>query len=803
MAAGSVLARFRSDPARTNEECDELLSALLQTHTQSDGRWAAITKEFCTLSAQSKSREWCKRRSMKLDSSRPVPIVAAASSESVSSCPKSQDQQGDKPFEVLTFAKTFHRPWKKYYGSIRGNMPHGHGLLVFTDDGVHVGEFRNGDALGYGLHYYPAAHSVAGPEAHTMVIGTWKKNKPDGPSFTLSPTHTVLAVYADGSAYGLGLESGEARSFDSRPPVPTDKMPDAFGMCKSVKWSCDRSLELVWKIRDEWPEDVNEVFPVACIFQALQRLTRIEREAERLQSKHSTETPRSEDEDLVDPPWADDIRSVLTSAIHKPENIAPPEFYHQEGNRLFKMSTEGALISAVEMYTKALRISPPADFELRSILYTNRAMAQNRLTNKDMAANDALVALFLNPGSMKAVHWATRIHLDLGLPQEASFALRHVLEHGVINEDNIAYLGDDCNKTPPRLGKGMDKFALKETHLHDDIRKIYFRENTFGHFHAFFMGEPTLITEVKAKAAYKMACKKLDSDGAIDSLYKRQYEEFVRDLRSAMSNEVPCKPSRMWPMLERHCADSDWHWWQQEMIKEGQKPGAWTAPALCRSWSHTPVMLRRWAMEEAIFMLELAHGMTPPGLTASVEIDVEAMCIGGSFLELVTRVIQGEENESTAYGVVKTAIIRLVGDSKAPKLLRFLRRSRSEFLTSFCWFTIVGVCGHAEWPQCCKPVRRAPLSSLRGGVDPDSSRSTFFSRIKDEALQRYHDLSQKWVAVCVHCSRVAGPDEKFRKCSRCFTKCNRSIRYCGAECQQADWSNHRVVCGQVVELTPT
>ena len=46
-------------------------------------------------------------------------------------------------------------------------------------------------------------------------------------------------------------------------------------------------------------------------------------------------------------------------------------------------------------------------------------------------------------------------------------------------------------------------------------------------------------------------------------------------------------------------------------------------------------------------------------------------------------------------------------------------------------------------------------------------------------------------AVCAKSTAELAEGEKLRKCSKCET-----VHYCGADCQRADWKEHKKVCGK-------
>ena len=144
-------------------------------------------------------------------------------------------------WQCIEFAPSLGRPWKFFVGQVAGGWPHGKGLLVFHDGGMHVGEFVNKDAVGAGMHYYP----LFMPK---NVLGNWKYNKPHSAVLQWKGASVNLCRFKDGSAYGVGLSDGELLSFNSRPPMPIALKEGCPSLLKAMKTEVLAAAEVVQEV---------------------------------------------------------------------------------------------------------------------------------------------------------------------------------------------------------------------------------------------------------------------------------------------------------------------------------------------------------------------------------------------------------------------------------------------------------------------------------------------------------------------------------------------------------------------------
>eukprot|EP00928_Gymnodinium_smaydae_P020760 TRINITY_DN18029_c0_g2_i1.p1 TRINITY_DN18029_c0_g2~~TRINITY_DN18029_c0_g2_i1.p1 ORF type:complete len:144 (-),score=14.66 TRINITY_DN18029_c0_g2_i1:527-958(-) len=58
--------------------------------------------------------------------------------------------------------------------------------------------------------------------------------------------------------------------------------------------------------------------------------------------------------------------------------------------------------------------------------------------------------------------------------------------------------------------------------------------------------------------------------------------------------------------------------------------------------------------------------------------------------------------------------------------------------------------------------------------------------------------------VCTYCGvgiQKDGAEMRASKCKRCYERCRYDVCYCGVACQKADWPNHKISCGKLVDVS--
>ncbi|KAF8181707.1 hypothetical protein K438DRAFT_1767787 [Mycena galopus ATCC 62051] len=77
------------------------------------------------------------------------------------------------------------------------------------------------------------------------------------------------------------------------------------------------------------------------------------------------------------------------------------------------------------------------------------------------------------------------------------------------------------------------------------------------------------------------------------------------------------------------------------------------------------------------------------------------------------------------------------------------------------------------------------------------------ARIKDERAGAKARHSAR-VTQCsyMNCTKIEEPNgQKFSRCSKCFDKMQRQVRYCSRTCQKADWDlRHKAICGKPLDF---
>lgn len=148
-------------------------------------------------------------------------------------------------WKFVEFRCTDSRPWKLFVGQQTSKgCPHGTGLLVFADGGMHIGEFVDADATGFGMHYFPEKMF----KPRSILIGSWRNNKPHNTVVTLQGHSLGLCRFQDGSAYGVGWQDDDRLSFNSRPPKTLAEPCPSLG--QAMKAEVLEAAEAVKRVLD-------------------------------------------------------------------------------------------------------------------------------------------------------------------------------------------------------------------------------------------------------------------------------------------------------------------------------------------------------------------------------------------------------------------------------------------------------------------------------------------------------------------------------------------------------------------------
>ena len=111
-----------------------------------------------------------------------------------------------------------------------------------------------------------------------------------------------------------------------------------------------------------------------------------------------------------------------------------------------------------------------------------------------------------------------------------------------------------------------------------------------------------------------------------------------------------------------------------------------------------------------------------------------------------------------------------------------------------------GICVDASFSN----VQKVPTLQRESLFEYNKIAYNFGPGIKDEGLQskrrenvlqgnkdkRNQSTAKSDVILCYCCKK---PEKKLEKCSKCYT-----ARYCGKECEQKDWKNHKKICDRLL-----
>ena len=69
---------------------------------------------------------------------------------------------------------------KKYIGHWINNLPHGKGKMVWSDNTIYYGDWKDGERSGYGTIYYPPQKKNGGDDFMLRYKGNWVNDKKSG-----------------------------------------------------------------------------------------------------------------------------------------------------------------------------------------------------------------------------------------------------------------------------------------------------------------------------------------------------------------------------------------------------------------------------------------------------------------------------------------------------------------------------------------------------------------------------------------------------------------------------------------------
>ncbi|KAJ8087122.1 hypothetical protein PM082_005950 [Marasmius tenuissimus] len=93
-----------------------------------------------------------------------------------------------------------------------------------------------------------------------------------------------------------------------------------------------------------------------------------------------------------------------------------------------------------------------------------------------------------------------------------------------------------------------------------------------------------------------------------------------------------------------------------------------------------------------------------------------------------------------------------------------------------------------EMEKLAKKIQKTGMESIYGREAA--------KQIRKEDLEAYKDRKAQRGVFCRCCQKVEG-NEKFMRCSACWTKQQRDWKYCSSECQKKDWKvRHKTICGK-------
>ncbi|KAF9016028.1 hypothetical protein BDZ89DRAFT_1076024 [Hymenopellis radicata] len=182
---------------------------------------------------------------------------------------------------------------------------------------------------------------------------------------------------------------------------------------------------------------------------------------------------------------------------------------------------------------------------------------------------------------------------------------------------------------------------------------------------------------------------------------------------------------------------------------------------------------------------------------------------GGGFIELMGRCVLPDNNVVPAQPmIVESERFDNIIEYKENDTIKtraavcmMARMTRTAYIVNFVFATLASVKGHTITYQVFTTEHSKTKSTLKAHsqmIDAIMGGKSAGKAFRKAEAKRRKDMG----LFCQHCLKAEEKEKngKMTVCSRC-RKLGREIRYCGRDCQLADWKQHKLQCGKPLDAS--